>query len=85
MAHRGSGAPLLVKLVMAHHIHSAPLVSYFQKKFQSLFIYFFKTSNGAPVDSAPLLVKTSNGAPRHGAPLVTNIFLFFIFTFFQNY
>ena len=26
MAHRGSGAPLLVQLVMAHHTHGAPLV-----------------------------------------------------------
>ena len=40
------GAPLLVKLVMAHHTHGAPLVV-LKKKF---------VSNGAPGDSAPLLV-----------------------------
>ena len=28
MAHRWSGAPLLVELVMAHHSHGAPLVTW---------------------------------------------------------
>ena len=49
---------------MAHHIHGAPLVT----------IFFFKTSNGAPGDSAPLLVlkkKLLVVANRGcGAPLV---------------
>ena len=53
---------------MAHHIHGAPLLT----------IFFFKTSNGAPGDSAPLLVLTSNGTP-HTLCATTNNFFYFFF------
>ena len=53
MAHRGSGAPLLVQLVMAHHSHGAPLVVLKKLK---------KITNGAPTHGAPLVY--SSGAPH---------------------
>ena len=51
-------APLLVKLVMAHHIHGAPLV----ENFQIFFNFFFKTSNGAPWEWCAI---TSSPTVRH--------------------
>ena len=53
---------------MAHHILCAPLLTFF--------LLFFKTSNGAPWYSAPLLVQTSNGAPQPRCA-TTNNKLFF--------
>ena len=69
MAHQGSSAPLLYtngapvgdaplvwKTLMAHQTKGAPLVIKF-------FFHFFKHTNGASWQSAPLVVLTSNGAP----------------------
>lgn len=61
MAHRGSGAPLLIELVMAHHhSHGAPLLV-FKKYLKKL----KKITSGAP-----WIVLTSNGALSPGAPLL---------------
>ena len=69
MAHQRSGAPLLytngapcgdaplvLKTLMAHQAHGAPLVT-------KCFFHFFKHTNGASRQSAPLVVRTTNGAP----------------------
>ena len=50
------GAPLLVKLVMAHHSHGAPLVIMFQKNSKFLLL-FFKLLMAHRVCGAPLLVR----------------------------
>ena len=66
MAHRGSGAPLLVQLVMVHHSHGAPLVVL--KKIQKKVLIFF--TNGAPWMWCAITSLTSNDALSPGAPLL---------------
>ena len=52
---------------MAHLPESAPPMLFFYYIFYSLFC---KTTNGALLHRAPLIVQTSNGALRDSAPLV---------------
>ena len=47
MAHRGSGAPLIVQLVMVHHSHGAPLLV-LKKKLKNLNKKLEKITSGAP-------------------------------------
>ena len=55
MAHHTCGAPLLY--TNGAPCVGAPLVSkYYGAPLVTIFFLFFKTSNGAPGDSAPLLV-----------------------------
>ena len=75
-----SDAPLVLKLLMAHLAHGAPLVSIFFE-----LVRLSKHTNGASIESAPLLVVTSNGAPvRKWATNVVFIIIF-LFLFLQNY
>ena len=69
-----SDAPLVLKLLMAHPAHGAPLVP----KFFFELVRLSKHTNGASTGGAPLLVVTSNGAPARRC--ATNV-IFFIIVF----
>ena len=68
-----SDAPLVLKLLMAHPAHGAPLVPIFFE-----LVRLSKHTNGASTGGAPLLVVTSNGAPARRC--ATNV-IFFIIAF----
>ena len=67
------GAPLVWKTLMAHQAHGAPLVT-------KCFFHFFKHTNGASGQSAPLVVRTTNGAPAIECASTV-----FFLLFLQNY
>ena len=63
---------LVLKLLMAHLAHGAPLVPIFFE-----LVRLSKHTNGASRHSAPLLVVTSNGAPA--GKCATNVVFSIIF------
>ena len=72
-----SDAPLVLKLLMAHPAHGAPLVPIF---FFEL-VRLSKHTNGASTGGAPLLEVTSNGAParRCATNVIFLLLLLFLF------